>query len=339
MARPGKPLEGGINTDELQSAATSPQGEVVSPTRGVPTWAWQVQGPPGGPAVLLLHGWMATAALNWYGSLEFLGRYFHAVAPDLRGHGRQGRGAPPFSVEGCADDLAALIAELSLGPVVVVGYSMGGAIAQVLARRHRDLVRGMVLCATAASFARRVKLRPAVYVAGKLGGGAARKWPGTAQRFLTWRIARHDRKVERQTHQRGEERSHFEGQVLATAGDQLVAERARQNRGSHMAWALPEREMSDLAAFIEAGAALNAYDSSRWLPQLDVPTAVLITTGDIVVAPWRQEKMARLIPGSRSYLVDGGHDAVVARPGVFLPILRDACLALARASSVTRRPV
>ncbi len=114
-----------------------------------------------GPAILLLHGWMATAALNWYGSLGYLGRYFHAVAPDLRGHGREGRGAPPFTVEGCADDLAALIRELSLGQVIVVGYSMGGAIAQMLARRHRDVVRGLVLCATAASFARRVKLRPA----------------------------------------------------------------------------------------------------------------------------------------------------------------------------------
>ena len=152
--------------------------------------------------MLLLHGWMATASLNWYGSLEFLGRSFHVVAPDLRGHGREGRGAPPFTVNGCADDLAALINELSIGPAIVVGYSMGGAIAQVLAKRHRDVVGGLVLCATAASFARRVKLRPAVWVAGHVGGAAARIWPGTAHRFLTWRIARHDMKVERQRRRR-----------------------------------------------------------------------------------------------------------------------------------------
>ncbi len=40
-------------------------------------WAWEVPGPVGAPAVLLIHGWMATAALNWSGSLDFLGRSFH----------------------------------------------------------------------------------------------------------------------------------------------------------------------------------------------------------------------------------------------------------------------
>jgi 3-oxoadipate enol-lactonase len=317
----------------LQNAATSPRGGVVCPPTGVPTWAWQVDGPPDAPAVLLLHGWMATAALNWYGSLEYLGRYFHAVAPDLRGHGREGRRAPPFSVEGCADDVAALIEELSLRRVVVVGYSMGGAIAQTLARRHREVVHGLVLCATAASFARRVKLRPAVHIAGKFGGRAARKWPDTARRFLIWRIARHDRKVERQTRNGNGAPKGFESQVLATAGDEIVAERAHNFGDGSMAWALGERSMSDLAALIEAGAALNAYDSSRWLPELQVPTAVLIMTGDIVVAPRRQRAMADLISGARRYVVDGGHDAVVAQPGAFLPVLRDACMALTGGSS------
>ena len=61
-----------------------------------PTWTWEVPGPPGAPALLLLHGWMATAALNWYGALEYLGGSFRVVAPNLRGHGRAGRGTPPF---------------------------------------------------------------------------------------------------------------------------------------------------------------------------------------------------------------------------------------------------
>ncbi len=272
---------------------------------------------------------MATAALNWYGALEFLGRSFHAIAPDLRGHGRHGCGSPPFSVEGCADDLATLIRELSLGQAIVVGYSMGGAIAQVLAKRHRDVVRGLVLCATAASFAKRVKLRPAVTVAGRLGGSAARKWPDTARRFLNWRIARHDIKVERQSQGRIEKYLGPAGQVLDGAGEGIMPQRAHEWKSrDYMEWALAERSLSDLAAFIEAGAALNAYDSSRWLPQLDVPTAVIITTGDEVVARRRQEKMASLIPKARRYPVEGGHDAVVARPDVFLPTLRDACIAL-----------
>jgi len=331
-------LGGPITAHEVRRSAIRPHGGVVSPSTGVPTWAWQVEGPPGAPSVLLLHGWMATAALNWYGSLEFLGHSFRVVAPDLRGHGREGRRAPPFSVEGCADDLAGLIGELRLGRAIVVGYSMGGAIAQVLAKRHRDVVKGIVLCATAASFARRVKLRPAVRVAGKLGGTAARKWPQSADQFLRWRIARHDKKVQLQRQRADvlngglvarstiagaavgvDEPATSYGGIFSTGGDPYV-----------MDWALAERTMSDLAAFIEAGAELNAYDSSPWLPELEVPTAVLVTTGDNVVAPWRQEAMWALIPGARRYAVDAGHDAAVARPGVFLPVLRDACRELAQ---------
>ncbi|HXW80623.1 MAG TPA: alpha/beta hydrolase [Acidimicrobiales bacterium] len=300
-------------------------------------------GPPGSPALLLLHGWMATAALNWYGSLEFLGRSFSVVAPNLRGHGRQGRGAPPFSVEACADDLAALINELSLGPAIVVGYSMGGAIAQMLARRHREAVHGLVLCATAASFARRIKLRPAVRIVGRFSASAARKWPEAAHHFLDWRIARHDRTAQRRYHRDDEQLPGSDGGLSETRDGPLVEEVSDEATAHGRAftpgafdgrpgWAFAERTMSDLAAFIEAGAELNAYDSSSWLPELEVPAAVLVTARDQVVAPWRQEAMAALIRGARRYVVDAGHDAVVAKPGVFLPVLRDACGELAKLS-------
>ena len=117
-----------------------PIGRTVPLATGSSTWAWEMAGPPGAPALVLLHGWMATAALNWYGSLEYLGRSFRVIAPDLRGHGRLGRGAPPFSVEACADDIASLEDELGLARALIVGYSMGGAIAQVFAQRHRRQV-------------------------------------------------------------------------------------------------------------------------------------------------------------------------------------------------------
>ena len=53
----------------------------------------------------------------------------------------------------CADDMAALIDELGTGPVIAVGYSMGGPIAQLLWKRHPEKVAGLVLCATGPSSA------------------------------------------------------------------------------------------------------------------------------------------------------------------------------------------
>jgi 3-oxoadipate enol-lactonase len=266
------------------------------------TWAWEVPGPPGAPAVLLIHGWMATAALNWSGSLDFLGQSFRTVAPNLRGHGRLGRGAPPFSVEACADDLAELIDALPLDKPIIVGYSMGGAIAQMLARRHRDRIAGIVLCATAASFARRLKLRPVVRVVSKISAAGSRRYPDAAEGLLHWQIARHDR----------------------TAGT-----RGQRTVGKGLSWALAERSKSDLATFIEAGARLNAYDSSSWLPELEVPAAVVITSRDKTVTPWRQEALAALIPRARRYVVDAGHDVVVNSPDLLLPVLVKACRELA----------
>lgn len=274
-------------------------GPIRCSSAGAPIWTWHVDGPPGAPAVVLVHGWMATAALNWHTAFGYLGHHFNVVAPNLRGHGKYGCDAPRFNLDGCADDLAALLDELGLREPVVVGYSMGGAVAQVLARRHPRLLGGVVLCATAASFATRLWLRPAVRVTGRVLAGISRSWPLGAAAFLRWRILRHD---------------------MATGG---ISHGAR-----HPEWALSERALSHLAAFVEAGAELNAYDSSTWLPQLQVPSAVVVTLQDRMVPRWRQEAMAALLPGSKRYEVDAGHDAVLAQPTAFLPALAEACSAL-----------
>jgi 3-oxoadipate enol-lactonase len=103
-----------------------------------------------GPAVLLVHGWMFPSDLNWartYAPLQRAG--YRVLAMDLRGHGRGLRASDPFRLADCADDAAALLRRLGLSGATVVGYSMGGPVTQLLARRHPDVVAGFVLCATA----------------------------------------------------------------------------------------------------------------------------------------------------------------------------------------------
>jgi pimeloyl-ACP methyl ester carboxylesterase len=101
---------------------------------------------------VLLHGLGATAALNWDACIPALARQFRVLAPDLRGHGRGIRCGANFRLADCADDVAALIRQEQRGPAIVVGYSMGGPIAQLLCHRHPDVVAGMVLCATSRDF-------------------------------------------------------------------------------------------------------------------------------------------------------------------------------------------
>lgn len=102
--------------------------------------------------MVLLHGLGGTGALNWDPIIEVLAGRFRVVALDHRGHGRGIRPDERFTLEDCADDVAALLGVLGVRRAVLVGYSMGGAIAQLTWRRHRRLVAGLVLLATGARF-------------------------------------------------------------------------------------------------------------------------------------------------------------------------------------------
>ena len=103
-----------------------------------------------GPVLLLVHGWMFASDLNWgrqYAPLTRAG--YRVLALDLRGHGRGMRSSERFRLQDCADDAAALLDVLGVPSALVAGYSMGGPVAQLLARRAPHKVAGLVLCATA----------------------------------------------------------------------------------------------------------------------------------------------------------------------------------------------
>ncbi len=303
--------------------STAPRELLVDVGDGPAVRAWEAPGPPGAPALLLLHGWTATAALNWYGALPYLGRQFRALAPNLPGHGSGGPRDRPFSLDRCADELARLMVQADLVGAVVVGYSMGGAVAQVLARRHPELLGGAVMCATAAEFASLTWLRPAVRVTARAWSSALRRWPGAAQQLLAWRLGRHDAATARAARRQGEQAP---GPADRAAGAAAAPRPMTWLRPvPHPQWALDERAEAQLAALVEAGAELNAYDSSSWLPGLGVRSAVVVTTRDTVVAPARQEALVRLLPGAARFEVAAGHDAVVSRLDLFLPVLAEAC--------------
>src|SRR5579875_2336123 len=114
--------------------------------------------PPGAPAagrrtVLLLHGWVVSADLNWHGAYDALAAAGHRViAIDHRGHGRGLRAPARFRLQDCAADAAAVLGALGVESAIVVGYSLGGTIAQLMARDHREVVAGIVLSGTCQHF-------------------------------------------------------------------------------------------------------------------------------------------------------------------------------------------
>ncbi len=104
----------------------------------------------GGRPLLLLHGFTGAKEdfTDWLDSLAALG--WHAVAPDQRGHGDsdQPEAESAYSFERFVDDAVALVDALGWDRFVLLGHSMGGMIAQLLAVRSPQRLRGLVLMDT-----------------------------------------------------------------------------------------------------------------------------------------------------------------------------------------------
>src|SRR5665213_240411 len=102
-----------------------------------------------GPPLLLLNGYSGTAA-DWDPTfLATLAGAHTVVAPDHQGMGRSSAGdLDQLTIDSMADDVAVVLDGLGIDRVPVVGWSMGGMVAQAFARRHARRVQAMVLIGT-----------------------------------------------------------------------------------------------------------------------------------------------------------------------------------------------
>jgi 3-oxoadipate enol-lactonase len=284
--------------------ALTPPGAVIDGPGGLPSWRMvelpgrgdlpirEFPGPPGAPTVLLLHGWTATADLNWFTSYQTLASKYRVVAFDHRGHGGGLRSRRPFRLEDCADDAVAVLDALGIDHAITVGYSMGGPVAQLIWKRHAERVAGLVLCATAAHFVERPEHR--IPFLGMTGLAAlARVTPTQARTWLSDLIY-----LQRKTLQ-------------------------------WEPWAVAQAASHDWRMILEAGSAIGNYSATSWISEIAVPTSVVVTLRDPVVPLARQLRLFEQIPDAQVFRVDGDHGAVVTDSARFLPGLMRSVAAVA----------
>ncbi|MBE1532668.1 alpha/beta fold hydrolase [Actinomadura algeriensis] len=105
--------------------------------------AWLDGGPDGGTPVLALHGHFGRA--RCFAPLAArLAPGYRVIALEQRGHGHSDR-ADGYGPDEYVEDAAAFLRGRGLGPVVVLGHSMGGVVAFRLAARHPELVRALIV--------------------------------------------------------------------------------------------------------------------------------------------------------------------------------------------------
>jgi 3-oxoadipate enol-lactonase len=225
--------------------------------------------------VLLLHGWTASADINFFPAYASLAKSYRVIGLDQRGHGRGMRSAEPFSLEDCADDAAALLTRLGAGPAIVVGYSMGGAVALLLARRHPRRVAGLVLQATALD------------------------WQGAREQAV-WRLL--------PVFDLG---LRFGAGVSLV---ELLLRRAAAGYpelDNYRPWLAAEFGRATGRDLVATGRALSRYDARPWARRLDIPATVLVTMRDHLVRPAKQRELAQVL-GASVLEIDADHDLPLA---------------------------
>jgi 3-oxoadipate enol-lactonase len=231
-----------------------------------------------GPPLVLVHG-LGGSHLDWEHQIAHFAQRFRVIAPDLRGFGDSGSGRRAYSIRRLARDVAGLLAQLGIDRFLLIGHSMGGAIAQQLALDGGGRVQKLVVANSMPMF-RPQTLRhytEFVYrwlVMGLLG-------PARLSRIGAWRM--------------------YPGDAQAAEREKSIARGARNTR----------------YAYLSALAALGRWSVLPRLGQLQLPVLIVGSEHDYFTRD-ETVRFAHALPCGRLHIVDGAHHGLPAEhPDVF----------------------
>ncbi len=235
-----------------------------------------------GTPIVLIHG-LAGDLSAWKPQIESLSARYRVIAFDNRGAGRSTQVDEPITTADLAGDTIGLMEHLGVSAAHIVGRSMGGAIAQIIALERPDLVRSLVLCA---SFA---KLDP-------LG---ARVLTNMRQ-VLEWR---------------GNWGDHARHSIQNFVGYDFYNREPEQIARIE---ALIGGETRLPACYVRQNHACQAHDTLDRLAELSCPTLIMAGGMDPICSPTATRWMADMIKGSRTVMFEGcSHFFLMEQPKMF----------------------
>jgi pimeloyl-ACP methyl ester carboxylesterase len=262
------------------AAGGDPGRGAVRPGRSI---AWTAVGD--GPPLLLLNGYAATGA-DWDPAfLGLLAARFRVICPDNAGLGRStlAAGEAVGGAEGMTVDSLALLDALGIERTVVVGWSMGGFIAQSLAREAPGRIAALGLISTHTG-----------------GPDCVDAAPGVFQRLID---------------HSGTPREQATRLISLLFPPDRAAE-ADERFGAIVAAA--RAELSEPVLFMQEETIVTWHGRPTSLPVLDppVPTAIVHGGSDTVVPPGNAEVLARFHPGATVTILPAcAHAPMAGEPG------------------------
>jgi 3-oxoadipate enol-lactonase len=231
-----------------------------------------------GPPLLLITGLGGHSGV-WATVKPLLVTRFKLITFDNRGTGRSDVPPGPYSIDQMADDVAGLLRHLNLGPIDVVGWSLGGSVLQSLLIRHGALLKRAVILSGFPSYT-----------------GIQDHWLDCMLALSTSGLPALTRAINSMAW--GFTARFLYDHNALEAGARMVAEMDQ--------WPTTP---AGLAAQAQG---LRIYDSRPDLPKVKTPTLVLVGAEDVLTPPSQSVEMAELIPTAHLQILPrGGHGMIL----------------------------
>ena len=248
-----------------------------------------------GDPLLLVMG-LAADSTAWMFQVPEFAPHYRTIVFDNRGVGRSAKPPGPYSTAQMADDAAGLLDALGIARAHVVGISMGGMIAQELALRHPDRVRGLVLGCTYPEPDEDIE-RQRRFSVSEMGGTI------TASGEMAIELTALDPLL-------------FFQHLLPRVFNQEFIDRELPRLMQLFAGAL--QYGFSMEAILGQVAAVMSHKTTDRLHQITAPTLVITGDADLLVPPANSDILARHIPGAHLVKIPGGsHGFNVETPEAF----------------------
>ena len=221
---------------------------------------------------------------HWYEQVPTLSRKYQLLVFDNRGIARSSDPGGAFSTRDMAADTAALMESAGIESAHLLGYSMGGMVAQEMALNYPEKIKGLILVATDCGITQRIKARPEVsrlFSQMVSLGTPEAKLAAAACLYAKHTFESNTKVIER----------YNEVSMRFPASQDIMT---RQ-------WA-----------------AVTQHDACSRLQSISSPALTLTGSEDVLIPPENAKIMAEMIPNARmSTIDDGGHLVLIEQPQQF----------------------